>query len=66
MRVGLVIYGSLTTVSGGFLYDRKLAEYLRESGDEVEVISLPWHSYPRLLAEADSRAGFGCFTAGRA
>lgn len=55
MRVGLVIYGSLTTVSGGFLYDRKLVEHLRESGDEVEVISLLWHSYPRLLAQNFSR-----------
>ena len=49
MRVGLVIYGPLSTMSGGFLYDRKIVEHLRESGDEVEVISLPWDSYPRLL-----------------
>ena len=49
MHIGLVVYGDLSTMSGGFLYDRKLVEYLRESGDEVEVISLPWHRYPRLL-----------------
>lgn len=49
MRVGLVIYGPLSTMSGGFMYDRKIVEHLRESGDEVEVISLPWDSYPRLL-----------------
>ena len=50
MHIGLVVYGDLSTMSGGFLYDRKLVEHLRESGDEVEVISLPWHRYPRLLA----------------
>ena len=56
MHIGLVVYGDLSTVSGGFLYDRKLVEYLRESGGEVEVISLPWHGYPRLLAHNFSRS----------
>ena len=56
MRVGLVIYGPLSTMSGGFLYDRKLVEHLRESGDEVEVISLPWDSYPRLLIHNFSKS----------
>jgi len=51
VRVGLVIYGSLETVSGGYLYDRKLVEYLRACGDTVEVISLPWRSYPRHLGD---------------
>ena len=55
MRVGLVIYGPLSTMSGGFLYDRKIVEHLRESGDEVEVISLPWDSYPRLLTHNFSK-----------
>jgi glycosyltransferase involved in cell wall biosynthesis len=45
MHIGLVIYGSLDTMSGGYLYDRKLAAYLREQGDTLEVISLPWRSY---------------------
>lgn len=45
MRVGLVIYGSLDTLSGGYLYDRKLVDHLREQGDSVEVITLPWRSY---------------------
>jgi len=45
MRIGLVIYGSLDTVSGGYLYDRKLVEYLRAQGDTVEIISLPWRNY---------------------
>ena len=45
MHVGLLIYGSLATISGGFLYDRRLVRYLRETGDRVDVISLPWRPY---------------------
>ena len=51
MRIGLVIYGSLDTISGGYLYDRKLVEYLRDQGERVEIISLPWRSYPRHLVD---------------
>ena len=45
MHVGLLIYGRLDTISGGFIYDRNLVRYLREAGDRVEVISLPWRRY---------------------
>jgi len=45
MKLGLVIYGSLDTLSGGYLYDCKLVEYLRNQGDTVEIISLPWRNY---------------------
>src|SRR5215211_4393478 len=51
MRIGLVIYGSLDTLSGGYLYDRKLVEYLRRQGDSVDVISLPWRNYAAHLAD---------------
>ena len=51
MRIGLLIYGSLDTLSGGFLYDRKLVEHLRQAGDAVEIVSLPWRSYPAHLAD---------------
>ncbi|MEK7808672.1 MAG: glycosyltransferase family 1 protein, partial [Chloroflexota bacterium] len=37
MRIGLIIYNSLDTISGGYLYDRKLVEHLRKCGDEVEI-----------------------------
>jgi glycosyltransferase involved in cell wall biosynthesis len=49
LRLGLVVYGSLETVSGGYLYDRKLVQYLRRRGDEVEIISVPWRPYSRAL-----------------
>lgn len=55
MRLGLVVYGSVEQLSGGFRYDRKLVEYLRQQGDTVELISLPWHSYWRAVASGLSR-----------
>jgi glycosyltransferase involved in cell wall biosynthesis len=45
MKIGFVIYGSLDTLSGGYMYDRKLVEFLRARGDIVEIISLPWRNY---------------------
>lgn len=51
MHVALVIYGSLDTLSGGYLYDRKLVEHLRARGDVVDVISLPWRNYGRHLLD---------------
>ena len=47
MRIGLVIYGSLDTLSGGYHYDRKLVAYLMDQGDQVTNLSLPWQDYPR-------------------
>lgn len=46
MRLGLVIYGNLDIITGGFIFDKLVVEYLRRQGDEVEIISLPWHPYP--------------------
>ena len=51
MRLGLIIYGTLDTLSGGYLYDRQLVAHLRSQGDRVEIISLPWRSYARHLAD---------------
>jgi glycosyltransferase involved in cell wall biosynthesis len=51
MKIGLIIYGSLDTLSGGYLYDRKLVEYLRAQGDSVEIISLPWRNYAAHLTD---------------
>jgi glycosyltransferase involved in cell wall biosynthesis len=56
MRLGLLIYGSLDTLSGGYLYDRKLVEYLRGAGDEVEITSLPWRNYARHFSDNFSAA----------
>ena len=51
MKLGIVIYGSLDTLSGGYLYDRKLVDYLLSQGDKVEVISLPWRNYAAHLTD---------------
>lgn len=51
MRIALTIYGSLDTVSGGYLYDRKMVEALRNAGHEVDLLTLPWRSYSRHLAD---------------
>ena len=45
MRVGLIIYGGLDILSGGYLYDRYLVEFLQENGDEVRLVSLPITGY---------------------
>lgn len=51
MRVGLIIFGSLDTLTGGYFYDRRLLEYLRSRGDQTRVVSLPLRTYPRHLAD---------------
>ena len=51
MKIGFLIYGSLDTLSGGYMYDRMLVEYLRAQGDTVEIISIPWRNYAAHLAD---------------
>jgi glycosyltransferase involved in cell wall biosynthesis len=51
MKMGLIIYGSLETMSGGYLYDRQLVSYLRSCGDEVRVVLLPKGNYANHLAD---------------
>jgi glycosyltransferase involved in cell wall biosynthesis len=51
MRIGLLIYGSLETLSGGYLYDRILVEYLQKQGHAVTVVSLPWRNYGQHLRD---------------
>lgn len=54
MRIGLVIYGDLDRVSGGYLYDRKLVEHLEGRGDEVVIFAQPERPYPlRVVDNAD-------------
>jgi glycosyltransferase involved in cell wall biosynthesis len=64
MRIGLLIYGSLDTVSGGYLYDRMMVDYLRGRGDQVDVISLPWRDYLRHAGDNWSPALYGRLRSG--
>ena len=41
MHIGLIIYGSLATLTGGYIYDRILVDFMRQHGHQVEIISLP-------------------------
>lgn len=50
MRVALVIAGDIDAGSGGFYYDRRLRDRLRERGHAVDLVSLPRGSPARKLA----------------
>ncbi len=50
MRVGVVVYGPLDCRSGGYLYDRRVADGLRARGDTVVRVSLPETGRRRALA----------------
>jgi glycosyltransferase involved in cell wall biosynthesis len=56
MHLGLVIYGSLNTLSGGYIYDRLLVRYLESRGHQVDVISLARRSYSLRLLDNRSPA----------
>jgi len=56
MRYGLAICGSLDIMTGGFLYDRMMTDYLRSHGDEVEIISIPWRGYAWSFTDNFSRS----------
>lgn len=49
MRIALIIYGDISSVSGGYLYDRKLLEYLQNQDEEIELISLKNRGYLKAL-----------------
>ena len=51
MHLGFVIYGSLNTLTGGYIYDRILVEYLQSRGHRVDIISLPLRNYGRHLLD---------------
>ncbi len=40
MRIGLIVYGSLQTCTGGYIYDSYLVRCLQENGHEVGLFSL--------------------------
>lgn len=58
MNIGLIIYGSLDTLSGGYLYDRQLVKHLRAAGHHVEVQSMPWRNYTAHLSDNVRRVGW--------
>jgi len=55
LKAGLIIYGSLDTITGGYLYDRKFVEHLRSRGHRVEIFSQEWRNYAARLKDNFSR-----------
>jgi len=56
LKAALVIYGDLTSRSGGYLYDRMLVEHLERCGDSVEAVSVPGGPGARgVMSNADPR-----------
>ncbi len=51
MNIGLIIYGRLDTLTGGYIYDRMLVDRLRQNGHRVEIVSLSRRHYTRLLLD---------------
>jgi glycosyltransferase involved in cell wall biosynthesis len=45
MRLLFVVHGSIQQISGGYLYDRKVVEFLKQRGVVVEVLELPACAY---------------------
>ena len=51
MVVCLIIYGSINTFTGGYLYDRQLVKHFERSGHRMHLVSLPIRRYPLGLAD---------------
>ncbi|WP_137177130.1 glycosyltransferase family 4 protein [Roseomonas sp. AR75] len=57
MRIALLVPGPFDTISGGYIYDRRLVEGLRGLGHEVRVVELPGrHPLPDAAATEAARA----------
>ncbi|MBD3274535.1 MAG: glycosyltransferase [Candidatus Marinimicrobia bacterium] len=41
MKIAFIIYGDLDRITGGYIYDKHLVEYLTRSNHNIDVISLP-------------------------
>ena len=60
MKLALLVPGPFDTVSGGYIYDRRIVEGLHALGHEVQVVELAGrHPLPDAAAEAARRAPGG-------
>ena len=55
MQIALVIYGNLNALTGGYIYDRLLVDYLRAQGHTVNIVSLTRRSYVANMTDNFSR-----------
>jgi hypothetical protein len=49
--VCLIIYGSIDTLTGGYLYDRQLMKHFEANGHRMHLVSLPMRRYPLGLGD---------------
>ncbi len=56
MRVALVVYGRIDTLTGGYLYDRMVMDHITARGHGATVVSLRGPPYPNGLLENFSSA----------
>jgi glycosyltransferase involved in cell wall biosynthesis len=64
MQLALLVPGPFDTVSGGYIYDRRLVEGLRALGHAVQVVELAGrHPLPDGAAEAAARAALAAVPA---
>lgn len=56
MRIGLVVYGDIRTLTGGYLYDRKLVQHLEGRGHTARILPLPVRGYAGRLTDNFSKA----------
>jgi glycosyltransferase involved in cell wall biosynthesis len=52
LRLGFLVSGSLDALTGGYIYDRRLVDYLRQKGQHIDIIHLPGHDYPSRLLQS--------------
>jgi glycosyltransferase involved in cell wall biosynthesis len=41
LKIAFIIYGDLDSITGGYIYDKYLVEYLKRSNHDIDVISFP-------------------------
>jgi glycosyltransferase involved in cell wall biosynthesis len=46
VNIGFVVYGSIDTLTGGYLYDKHMTEHLTVRGHRVDILSLPVKCHP--------------------
>ncbi|QYU66232.1 hypothetical protein J4558_14665 [Leptolyngbya sp. 15MV] len=56
-RIALLVPGPFDTISGGYIYDRRLVQGLRANGHAVDIVELPGrHPHPDDAARHGARA----------
>jgi glycosyltransferase involved in cell wall biosynthesis len=64
MKLALLVPGPFDTISGGYIYDRRMVEGLRALGHEVQVVELAGrHPLPDAAAEAAACAALAALPA---